>query len=243
MTSSSNDLIRAAREALGQTEEEPAVQEVLYPEVATEPETEQATNQATQLTTVPYNSAEIVERDGQAMVSVYEAPVPPMNVSTFQKFGDLPAHLREGEGINLVEVKKLTLAVMVEALERASQAHENFPSPDAGFAVAALAEQMAKLTKDLEKSHDPQKILDDLMENALSKLTKEIVHDLLAEMKTLREETMSMVSVSKQEAFDQAFKTAVNRMGPAMKERLDTAVLRIARVLNVKEKPDARSGN
>lgn len=232
MTSSPNDLIRAAREALGQPDEVPAIEaEESAPAYQPAPETS--------LQTIPQSSAEIVERDGQAMV--YEPSAPPMNVSAFQKFGDLPTHLRDGEGINLIEVKKLTLAVMVEALERASQAHENFPSPDAGFAVAALAEQMAKLTKDLEKSHDPEKILDDLIENALRKLTNEIIQDLMQEMKTLRNETMSMVSLNKQEAFDLAFKTAVNRMGPAMMERLETAKLRIARVLNIKEKPNDRS--
>lgn len=234
--SSPHDLIRAAKEALGEPEESLVEVQESPPAEPYIPPTSQAS-----LQTVPLSSSEIVDRDGESMVSVYEAPAPPMNVNAFQKFGDLPAHLREGEGINLIEVKKLTLAVMVEALERASQAHENFPSPDAGFAVAALAEQMSKLTKDLEKSHDPQKILDELMDNALHKLTNEIIHDLMKEMKTLREESMSMVSASKQEAFDQAFKTAINRMGPAMNERLEIAVTRIARVLNVKEKPDDRS--
>jgi hypothetical protein len=229
--SNPNDLIKAAKELLGETqvEECPAIPADLT---------------SRSLQTIPANSSEIIDGTmASGLVSSYEPTSPPMNVTTFQKFGDLPTHLREGEGINLVDVRKLNLAVAVEALERAATAHENFPSPDAGFAVAGLSEQILKLTKDLEKSFDPNKILDELMDNVLTKMTKEIVQDLMSEMKKLREETMSFVRVDKQETFDHAFKIAVNRMGPALKERLDVASIRIARVLNVKETPHDRSGS
>lgn len=225
--SNPSELIEAAKELLGDThvvEERLAVPADLQETRA--------------LQTIPENSAELMNA-----AQPFEPSALPMNVTAFQKFGDLPTHLREGEGINLTEVRKLNLAVAVEALERASAAHENFPSPDAGFAVASLSEQILKLTKDLEKSHDPQKIRDELVENVLGKMTQEIVQDLMGEMKKLREEALSLVRLDKQDAFDQAFKIAVNRMGPALKERLDVASIRIARVLNVKETPNDRSGS
>lgn len=243
--SNPNDLIKAAEEVLSveapPVEERPAVPLDLIEqvEVVIEEGPQVQSNLSRGLQTIPANSADLINASFDD-----EAPAAPsMNVNAFQKFGDLPSHLRENEGINLVEVKKLNLAVAVEALERALQAHENFPSPDAGFAVANLSDQVQKLTKDLEKSQDPQKILDDILENALSVLTREIIQDLAQEMKKLREETLSMVRDQKKEAFDLAFKVAVNRMGPAMKERLEVARSRIARALNVKEKPNDRSGN
>jgi hypothetical protein len=232
-----NELIRAAKELLG--DQSPAVEEC-----QAIPQDLQDAALENPPACQPSHSSEIVgSQDG--LVSIYQpTAVPaPNNVSAFQKFGDLPSDLRVGEGINLIEVKKLNLAVAVEALERASTAHENFPSPDAGFAVASLSDQILKLTKDLEKSNDPQKILDDLMDNALSKFTQEVVQDLAGEMKKLLGETMQMVRVDKQGAFDEAFKTAVNRMGPAMKERLDQMVARVSRVLNIKETKEERESS
>lgn len=233
-----NELIKAAQSVLEESSA-PAVEECsAIPSELTQSPSEVIAEAKKSLQ--PINSAELVEHDGYNMVSVYEPPPPPSNVSQFQKFGDIPTELREGEGINTVEVKKLNLAVALEALERAATAHENFPSPDAGFAVANLSDQVLKLTKELERSQDPQKILDDLMDNALSRLTQEIVQDLASEMKKLLAETSTMVKIDKQEAFDMSFKTAVNRMGPAMKERLDVAVTRISKVLNIKEKAEDR---
>lgn len=232
-----NELIKAAQSVLEESSA-PVVEECsAIPSELTQPS--QVIAEAKK-SLQPINSAELVENDGYNMVSIYEPPPPPSNVSQFQKFGDLPTDLREGEGINTVEIKKLNLAVAVEALERAATAHENFPSPDAGFAVANLSDQVLKLTKDLERSQDPQKILDDLMDNALSRLTQEIVQDLASEMKKLLAETSTMVKIDKLEAFEMSFKTAVNRMGPAMKERLDVALTRISKVLNIKEKAEDR---
>ena len=69
---------------------------------------------------------------------------------------------------------------------------------------------------------------------------KNKLQDLAIEMRRLRDDTLVMVRAEKQEAFDQAFKIAVNRMGPALRERLDVAITRIARVLNVKEKAEIK---
>lgn len=189
-----------------------------------------------QVPAIPMSSSEIVAReavDGQVMT--YEPPPPPTNANQYQKFGDLPAHLRDNQAFDLFEIRKLNLAVAVEALERATSAHENYPSPDAGMAVSQLSDQVHKLVKDMEKAKDPKLILDDILDNALSHLTRDIVQDLASEMKTLREELLPMLKPEKRDAFLLAFNNAVNRMGPAMKERLETARTRIARALNVKE--------
>jgi len=83
-----------------------------------------------------------------------EAPNPyPQHMP--QKFGDVPSQLRETQQINTFEIKKLNLAATIEALERAVMSQEAMPSPDAAFAVAALSEQVMKLTRELEKSQDP----------------------------------------------------------------------------------------
>ena len=224
-----NELIRAARSLLGEEPKEVPAEVPVVIERPAVPET---------LTRIPENSAEIVGT--LQPVQYMEQPQPTIAATVFQKFGDLPTQLRENQGINLIEVKRLNLAAMVEALERSMTAHESFPSPDNGMAVSQISEQIMKLTKDIEKSHDPKKILDDLVDNALSKLTQEIVQDLAMEMRKLREDTMNLVRVEKQETFDLAFKNAVNRMGPALKDRLEITISRIARILNVKEKPDDR---
>lgn len=234
-----NKLIEAAEEVLETTtpsiEERPAIPQELQDATFEMPEEAPyvETNITSSLPVVPTHSAEIIEREQTG--TVCEMPSAPLNATPLQKFGELPAHLREGEGIDLHEIRKLNLAVAVEALERASSAHESYPSPDAGMAVAQLNEMILKLTKDLEKSKDPKLILDDIMESAISHLTKEIVQDLASEMKKLKEETLPMIRSEKKEAFSMAFNTAVNRMGPAMKERLEIAKNRIARALNVKE--------
>lgn len=235
---SENDLIRQAKALLG---DEPEVIQAVVEDLSCEPAMEQEAQPVPQLSgRQPSHSSEIVSSGDLGVATVYEAPSPPMNATSFQKFGDLPTHIRDGEGINLIEIKKLNLAVAVEALERASTAHENFPSPDAGFAVASLTEQVSKLTRDLEKSHDPANVLDQIVGGALQQLTHEIVQDLAGEMKKLLGETMQMVRLDKQGAYDEAFKTAVNRMGPAMKERLDTAHIRIKKILNIKETAEDR---
>lgn len=185
---------------------------------------------------IPESSSEIVARESvTGLAHTYEPQAPQINANQFQKFGDLPTHLRDNQAFDLFEIRKLNLAVAVEALERATSAHENYPSPDAGLAVSQLSDQVHKLVKDMEKSKDPKLILEDILDNALSHMTRDIVQDLASEMKTLRTEILPMLKPEKRDAFILAFNIAVERMGPAMKERLETAKKRIARSLNVKE--------
>jgi hypothetical protein len=82
---------------------------------------------------------------------------------------------------------------------------------------------------------DPAVILDQIVGGAMSDLTQEIVQDLAGEMKRFRDQALKMVRDEKKEAFDVAFKEAVNRMGPAMKERLEVTKNRVAKILNVKK--------
>jgi len=195
-------------------------------------------------TSLPRHSSELMPQGSESgIVTSYEPPAPALQATVFQKFGDLPTHLREGEGIDLIAVKKLNLAVAVEGLERASTAHENFPSPDAGFALAAMTEQVLKLTKDLEKSNDPQTVLENIQSEVLSRFVEEVVVDLSGEMKNLMVETRSLVRPDKIGTYEEAFKTAVNRLGPAFQDRLSVSRRRLARALNIKEKKSDGRGS
>lgn len=229
-----NELIRAAKEVLGEDPKQ------IIEESPVKVEEHFAYSEPVDSRVVVYGEVSQSLSYEVGSVQAYEPPPPATNVTQFQKFGDLPSHLRDAESINWIEIKKLNLAIALEALDRAATAHENFPSPDASLALSTMSDTVLKLAKDLEKSQDPQKILEDILQNALASLTQEIVQDLAGEMKSLREQTSSMLRLDKKDAFDVAFKTAVNRMGPAMKERLETAKNRIAKVLGVKEKSNAR---
>jgi len=182
----------------------------------------------------PQQQVQVLEPQDLAL-PLPEGP-PPSNATSFQKFGDIPQHLREHAGVDLYEIKRLNLAVSIDALERAAQAQENYPSPDAGFAVASLSEQILKLTKDLEKSQDPQKVMDLIMQDVLQEMTRDMIHALAAEMKNLQTETRALVQPEKMDAYNLAFGIAVNRMGPAMKDLLEVTKSRLARSLNIKIK-------
>jgi hypothetical protein len=232
-----NDLIAAAKRVL--EDDTTPVSELIEQEIIEEQAIEQMPAVSTVEGTLAGHPTTLMVYDvPENAVPVPFEPTtsfPTSNVTEYQKFGDIPTHLREENAINLQEIKKLNLASTIEALEKALEAQQNFPSPDAAFAVASLSEQVLKLTRDLEKNMDPAVILDQIVGGAMSDLTQEIVQDLAGEMKRFRDQALKMVRDEKKEAFDVAFKEAVNRMGPAMKERLEVTKNRVAKILNVKK--------
>jgi hypothetical protein len=190
--------------------------------------------------------SKIPDSDLSSQVEMYRPPVMPMIytdppassiASLFQKFGDIPTTLRENvDNVNVYEVKKLNLAATIESLERAVQSHESMPSPDAAFAVSSLSEQVMKLTKDLEKSIDPRKMLDEITAEILEKMTEHVVFVISSEMKWLMGETAKIVPTEKQTQVNEAIKNATRRVAPALSETLEIAKNRLVRILNIKDK-------
>ena len=169
-------------------------------------------------------------------LQVYSPPdaTPP---SVNQKFGDMPTQIREQTEINIYDIKKLNLAATIEALERATQSYEAFPTADSGFAVASLSEQVQKLTKDLEKSQDPKKLYDAILMNILQPFAEQVVHAVASEIKWLKAETKAMIPPDKAVAFQDTLNKATTRIGPGLKDSLELSKIRLLKVLSIKEKP------
>jgi len=187
----------------------------------------------------PQGQEIVVINTDYGTVDSYSPPPPPDNSqpSFNQKFGDLPTQLRELPEVNLYEVKRLNLAAMIEAMERANQSYEAFPTPDAGFAVASLSEQIQKLTKDLEKSQDPKRLYDAVLMDVIQPFAEQIVHAVAMEMKWLKNETKGMVVTEKQTAHQETINQAVQRIGPSLKDAMEISKVRLLKSLGIKEKP------
>lgn len=169
-----------------------------------------------------------------SLPDLIQDPTPPQ---LNQKFGDIPTQLREKTEVNFFDIKKLNLASIIEALERANQSYEAFPTPDAGFAVASLSEQVQKLTKDLEKSQDPKKLYDSILINVLQPFAELVVHSVALEMKALKENTKTMIIPEKSSAYSDSVNTAAKRIGPSLKDGMELSKVRLLKSLGIKEKP------
>lgn len=207
-----NDILGAAQQALNRAKETPVGVPPGH-QVATLPS--HLESPITPYTTAP-----------QPMTETWGAP----------KFPDFPSQLREAEGVNLHEVKKHHLAVLIETLERTIQSHEAFPTPDAAIAVATLSEQVQKMTKDLEKSQDPKVLGEAFVQEILQPLVMKIVQAVAVEAKWLKHESRGLVIPEKLKAFEEVVHKATERVGPSLNEGLEQARTRIVRLLQIKEK-------
>lgn len=177
----------------------------------------------------------ILEAPMDLPVMPYEASRAPQDLAAFQKFNDVPSQLRDDDGVNIYEIKKLNLAAAVEALERTIQSHESFPTPEASFAVASLSEQVQKLTRDLERSQDPKLMFERIVTEVLHQLTMKIVQTIAIEGKWIKTETRGMVIPEKAKPFDDTINTAINHVGPALSEGLEHAKTRLLNILQIKK--------
>lgn len=178
-------------------------------------------------------------------IQVYAAgehpTTPPINpLSVFEKFPDVTAQLRadggEDGGLNLFRVRKLNLAATVETLERAVSAHENFPSADAGIAVAKLAEQVNQLTRELEKAQNPYVLYDRIMNDTMEPLTASLVKALAEEARWLISQFEYHLPEGKRPAFKETVKQMAMRIGPPLKDALEISKSRLLVALNLQDK-------
>lgn len=183
----------------------------------------------------PDREVAILEAPIDSPIMPYSASRAPQDLAAFQKFNDVPTQLRDDDGVNIYEIKKLNLAAAVESLERTLQSHESFPTPEASFAVASLSEQVQKLTRDLEKSQDPKVLYERIVTEVLQQLTMKIVQTVAIEGKWLKQETRNMVVPDKAKPFDDTVNTAINHIGPALSEGLEHAKTRLLNILQIKK--------
>lgn len=194
-----------------------------------------------QLSPPPYMESNIQAYDGTYSIPTIDQPpqaTAANPLSVFEKFSGVTQNLRDEEAtsFDLFRVRKLNLAATVETLERAVTAHESFPSADAGIAVAKLSEQVSQLTKELERSQDPQKLFDTIEEHSLQPLTRDIIKTLGEEAKWLISQFENHVVPEKRAAFRETVKQTISRCGPALSDSLDNAKQRLMVSLSIKEK-------
>lgn len=164
---------------------------------------------------------------------------PPINPgSIFEKFPDVTQQLRDpvGDSIDLFRVRKLNLAATVETLERAVSAHENFPSADAGIAVAKLAEQVNQLTRELEKAQNPFVLYDRIMDDTLQPLTSSLVKALAEEARWLIGQFEYHLPEDKRQPFRDTVKQMAIRVGPPIRDALEVSKSRLMIALNLQDK-------
>ena len=126
---------------------------------------------------------------------------------------------------------------MVETLEQATQSYQSFPSADAALAIASVSTQVHKLTQELEKANDPEKMANKLESDLLDLFAKEMLAKISEEFKYFVLQSKSMILPEKQVAFQNLMIEIVEtRMGPAMQEVFVQNKSRLRKVLGVKER-------
>lgn len=154
-----------------------------------------------------------------------------------ETFEDIPTQLRQEDRVDLYTIRKLNLAATMEALDKSVKMHDSFPTSDAAMAVGQLAEQVSRLTKEVEKSQDPRKLFDAVLDSVLRPLTNHMIQSLVAEMKWLKEQTKGLIKEGSEQQFDDLLKQAIKRVGPGLTDALDNSKGRLAKTLNLKEEP------
>jgi hypothetical protein len=160
---------------------------------------------------------------------------PPLPAS-YQKFAGIPQQIRETSSVDVYEVKRLNLAATLEALERAADSYDGFPTPDGGFAVANLSEVVLKLTRDLERTQDPMILLNLIKQTVLQNYMEQTIYAVAVELKNLKKETLDLLPEDKQNAYGDSIKNTLSRISPAFTDAIAEAEEQLKKALNIKSK-------